>query len=146
MRRPILHSFTKWELTENNMQMASSRSTPVSRESTALVRASEGREASELAASCTTTGVEIARSETGNNKASENGKFLFKSTRGRGGLVRYRRALLGSEAIVPQPAPITCELWAAGKSGCPSAQPLSIACSGPATIFYFRTSFLSSCC
>jgi hypothetical protein len=60
--------------------MASSRSTPVSRESPAAVRAAseaEGRETCEVVASTTPTGVEIARSETGNNKSSENGMFLF---------------------------------------------------------------------
>jgi hypothetical protein len=59
------------------VQMTSTRSTPVSRESPAVVRASEASQSSEAAASCNTTGVEIARSETGNNQSPKNGMFLF---------------------------------------------------------------------
>ena len=61
---------------DNDGQMASSRSTPVSRESPAVSRAFE-EETSEIGASSSATKDEIPRSESSNDKASENGAFPF---------------------------------------------------------------------
>jgi len=73
--------------------MASSRSTPVSRESPAVSRAFE-EETSEIGASSSATKDEIPRSEMSNDKASENGAFPFLVHPG--SLGRYL-ALLGSD-------------------------------------------------
>jgi len=63
---------------DNDGQMVSSRSTPVSvsRESPAVSRAFE-EETSEIGASSSATKDEIPRSESSNDKASENGAFPF---------------------------------------------------------------------
>ncbi|KAI0252382.1 hypothetical protein BJV78DRAFT_1373920 [Lactifluus subvellereus] len=70
------------EMKLRKQAMASSRATPVSRESPGVVRASEGETCEVGASSSSSTGVEIARSETGNNKMSENGMSLFSPSWG----------------------------------------------------------------
>ena len=62
---------------DNDGQMASSRSTPVSRQSPAVSRAFEGETCEIGASSSSATKDEIPRSESTNDKASENGAFPF---------------------------------------------------------------------
>jgi hypothetical protein len=66
---------------DNDGQMVSSRSTPVSvsRESPAVSRTLEGESPEMGASSSSATKDEIPRSESSNDKTSENGAFLFSA-------------------------------------------------------------------
>jgi len=93
--------FVSWKgsPTDDDVQMASSRSTPVSRESPAVSR-HEG----EPAASSSATRDEIPRSHNGNAKLSENGAFLFlvhgRSLGSLSGASRDRRLLSREPALI----------------------------------------------
>jgi hypothetical protein len=86
---------------DNDGQMASSRSTPVSRQSPAASRAFEG-ETCEIGASSSATKDEIPRSESSNDKASENGAFPFFGQPWESGSVSGA-SRIGSEALVLPP-------------------------------------------
>ena len=87
---------------DNDGQMASSRSTPVSRQSPAASRAFEG-ESCEIGASSSATKDEIPRSESTNDKASENGAFTFFGQPWESGSVSGASRIGGiSLAAVPQ--------------------------------------------